>query len=89
MYSNINDKFQKSVCGNNGTTISRVTRLRVGVRGYFATGAGIFIFVIASKPVEWPTQPSVQSNRGSFPKDKRRGVKLITQLSLVPRLKIK
>jgi hypothetical protein len=64
MYSNINDKFQKSVCGNNGTSIGRVPRLRVGVRGYFATGAGIFNFVIASKPAEWPTQPPVPSNRG-------------------------
>jgi hypothetical protein len=88
MYSNINDRFQKSVSDNNDTSIGRVPRLRVGVRGYFATGAGNFIFVIASKPAELPTQPPVQSNRGFFPKDKRRGVKLITQLSLVSRLKI-
>jgi len=88
MYSNINDRFQQLVCGNNGTSISRVPRLRVGVRGYFAKWAGIFNFVIASKPAEWPTQPPVQSNRGFFPKDKRQGVKLITQLSLVPPLEI-
>lgn len=88
MHSNINDRFQKSVCGNNGTSVSIVPRLRLGDRGYFATGAGIFIFVIASKPAGWPTSPLVQSNRGFFRKDKRRGVKLITQLSLVPRINI-
>jgi hypothetical protein len=71
MYSNISDRFQKTVCGNNDTSISIVHRLRVGVRGYFATGAGIFILVLASKPAEWPIQPPVQNNRGFFPKDKR------------------
>jgi len=66
MYSNINDRCQKSVCGNNSNSVSRVPRLRVGDRAYFATEAGIFTFVIASKPAEWPTQPLFQSNRGSF-----------------------
>jgi hypothetical protein len=62
----------------------------VGIQGYFVTGAGIFIFIIAPKPAELAIQPAVESNWVFFfPKEKRRGVKLITQLSLVvPKLKI-